>query len=99
MPVELAGWIPQTGAVGLLLAAVWAVFTGRLIPRATHNEVRHDRDVYRAAAEQALAASAEMSSHVGRLVSAVEQLTAAQRETLDLVRRLVPEAPAERSAA
>lgn len=90
MPIDLAGWIPQTGAVGLLLLAVLAVLTGRIIPRATHEEVRHDRDTYREAAEKALAASAEMSSHVGRLVSAVEQLTASQRETLDLVRRLTP---------
>ena len=87
---ELSGWIPQTGAVGLLLATFWLMFTGKIIPWRIHNEVRQDRDTYRTAAETALAATAEMSGHVGKLVSAVEQLTAAQRETLDLVRRLVP---------
>jgi hypothetical protein len=94
VPVELVGWIPQTGAVGLLLVALfWAVMSGRIVPRATHEEVRRDRDVYRAAAESALDASREMSSHVGRLVSAVEQLTAAQRESLDLLHRMVPASP------
>lgn len=97
---DLAGWIPQTGAVGLLLIAIAMVLGGRIVPRATHLEVRADRDAYRRAAETALAASAEMSGHVGRLVGAVEQLTASQRETLDLVRRLVPvAAPGDRSAA
>lgn len=99
MPAELVGWIPQTGALGLLLMAIWAVLTGRIIPRATHDEVRRDRDAYREAAERSLAASAEWSGHVGRLVSAVEQLTAAQRETLDLVRRLAPSPPTDRMAA
>lgn len=97
--MDLSGWVPQVGAVGLLLAAVWAVLMGRIVPRSTHEEVRRDRDTYRTAAETALAASAEMSGHVGRLVSAVEQLTAAQRETLDLVRRLAPASPPDRSAA
>jgi hypothetical protein len=96
---DLAGWIPQGGAVGLMLGAFWLVFTGKLVSWRIHNEVRTDRDTYRRAAETALAASAEMSAHVGRLVGAVEQLTASQRETLDLVRRLVPAAPGERTAA
>jgi hypothetical protein len=103
MPGDLAGWIPQTGAVGLLLLAVWAVLAGRIVPRVTHEEVRKDRDAYRAAAETALKASGEMSSHVGALTTAVGQLTAAveqqattQRETLSIVRQL---AGGERSAA
>lgn len=100
MPIELVGWLPQTSAVGLLLLAVWLVLTGRIVPRTIHNEVRQDRDVYRVAAETALAASVEMSGHVGRLVTAVDQLTASQRETLEVVRRLahVPDVPDKRSA-
>jgi hypothetical protein len=96
---DLAGWIPQTGAVGLMLGTFWLVFTGKLVSWRIHNEVRTDRDAYRRAAETALAASAEMSAHVGRLVGAVEQLTASQRETLELVRRLVPVVPGDRSVA
>jgi len=97
VPAELAGWIPQTGATGVLLLAVIWVLRGKIIPRAMHDEVRADRDVYRAAAETSLKASAEMSSHVGSLTTAVGQLTAAveqqaqtQRETLALVRQLAP---------
>jgi hypothetical protein len=97
MPAELLGWVPQTGALGLLLLAVWAVLSGRIIPRKTHEDVRHDRDTYRTAALTALAASAEMSGHVAGLTAAVGQLTTAvqrqadtQQETLTLVRRLAP---------
>lgn len=98
--LDLAGWMPQTGAVGLLLLAVWAVLSGRIIPRATHDEVRKDRDAYRAAAETALAATAESAAQVERLTTAVGQLTAAvqqqaqtQSETLSLVRQLAPGTP------
>lgn len=94
---DLAGWVPQAGATGLLLAAVWLVLTGRIVPRALHDEVRRDRDNYRAAAETALAASSEQASNVRQLVTAVQELTATQRETLDLVRRWAP--PAERVAS
>lgn len=96
MPVEVFSWIPQAGATGLLLVAVWLVLSGRIVPRSLHDEVRRDRDVYRAAAETALKASAEQAANVGKLASAVETLTASQRETTDLVRRLLP---GDRSAA
>jgi hypothetical protein len=96
---DLAGWIPQTGAVGLLLAAVAMVLTGRIVARPLYLEARADRDRAQRAADTAIAANIEMSANVARLVGAVEQLTAAQRETLDLVRRLVPTAPTDRSAA
>lgn len=94
MLTDLAGWVPQAGATGLLLAAVWLVLTGRIVPRSTHDEVRRDRDTYRAAVETALAASGENAANVRQLVGAVQELTTTQRETLDLVRRWAP--PAER---
>lgn len=99
MLTDLAGWAPQTGAVGLLLTAVWAVLSGRIVPKGLHDEVRADRDIYRDAAEKALLANAEQAVNIGKLVSAVEQLTAAQRETLDLVRRLNPPPVGERTVA
>lgn len=86
---DLAGWVPQTGATGLLLLAVWAVLNGRIVPKATHDEVRRDRDAYRVAADTALAATREMATNVARLTAAVEQLAASQRETLSLVHQLV----------
>lgn len=90
MLTDLSGWIPQTGATGLLLAAVWAVLTGRIVPRATHNEVRMDRDAYRRTAETALEAAAQSAANVSRLTAAVEQLAGTQREMLALVQQLVP---------
>lgn len=84
------GWIPQTGATGLLLGAVWAVLTGRIVPRATHNEVRLDRDAYRRTAETALEAAAQSAANVARLTAAVEQQTTAHREMLALIQQLVP---------
>ncbi|MES2211021.1 MAG: hypothetical protein V4515_12715 [Chloroflexota bacterium] len=89
----LAGWIPQTSATAVLLAAVWAVLQGRIIPRSTHEEVRRDRDAYRTGADTALAATREMATNVARLTAAVEQLAASQRETLSLVHQLLPARP------
>jgi hypothetical protein len=52
----LAPWITNGGAVGLLAAVAWMVFTGRLVPRRVHDQAvaseraRGDdwRDAYRA---------------------------------------------------
>jgi hypothetical protein len=104
MPPELTGWIPQTGAVGLLLVGMWFVFTGRLVPGRTHQEVRTDRDMYREAAETASKAAAVQSAQVAQLsksldgvIGSVERLTASHQETLnvnrealELIRRIAP---------
>lgn len=52
---DLVPWVTQGGAVGLLAAVAWMVFTGRLIPRRVHEQAmaaeraRGDdwRDAYR----------------------------------------------------
>lgn len=36
--------IVQGGAVAVLLAVLWLVYTGRLVPRSTLEDVRKDRD-------------------------------------------------------
>lgn len=36
--------IVQLGAVGVLLGVLWLVFSGRLVPRSTLDDVRTDRD-------------------------------------------------------
>ncbi len=38
------------GAVTFLFAVLWMVYTGRLVPRATVDDLRADRDNWRAAA-------------------------------------------------
>lgn len=53
---DLVPWATQGGAVGLLAAVAWMVFTGRLVPRKVHEQAvsaerqRGDdwRDAYRA---------------------------------------------------
>ena len=90
MPPEITGWIPQAGATGLLLTAVWLVLSGKIIPKTIHDEARKDRDAYRIAAETALAASKENADAVRHLTRAVEQLTVTTTQTLELVRALVP---------
>ncbi len=39
------------GAVALLFATIWLIFTGRLVPRSAIDDVRQDRDGWRKAAE------------------------------------------------
>lgn len=53
---QLVPWVTQGGAVGLLSAVAWMLFTGRLVPRRIHEQVvasehqRGDdwRDAYKA---------------------------------------------------
>lgn len=95
MPTDaITPWVMQGGAVGLLLAAMWLVLTGRILARSTLQDVRSDRDLWRATAETALKANAELSGHVGRLVDTADQLVTSQRETQALVRQLVASLPA-----
>jgi hypothetical protein len=44
--------IVQGGAVAVLLAVLWLVYTGRLVPRSTLEDVRKDRDDRIAEAER-----------------------------------------------
>lgn len=44
--------ILQGGAVAVLLAVLWLVFTGRLVPRSTLDDVRADRDARIAEADR-----------------------------------------------
>ncbi|MFD9949676.1 hypothetical protein ACFWYW_55680 [Nonomuraea sp. NPDC059023] len=44
--------IMQGGAVVVLLAVLWLIFTGRLVPRSTLDDVRADRDARIADAEK-----------------------------------------------
>jgi hypothetical protein len=44
--------IVQGGAVAVLLAVLWLVYSGRLVPRSTLEDVRADRDARIAEAEK-----------------------------------------------
>lgn len=94
MPTDVGAWALFAGFVIALVAFVfWGLrqlIRGRLIQGVIYDDVRAQRDRWQDTATTALDATTEMSAHLTRLISAVEQLTATQRETLELVRRLVP---------
>lgn len=43
------GLVDNLGVVGVVLLVGWLVFTGRLVPRRTYEDIIHDRDEWRAA--------------------------------------------------
>ncbi|WP_282204558.1 DUF7620 family protein [Kitasatospora fiedleri] len=59
----------QGGAAGLLALVVLLILTGRLIPRRTYDDVREERDMWRAAFRESEAARAVEHEHA---VTAVE---------------------------
>ena len=95
MPAGLSAWALFAGFVLSLISFVaWGlrlIARGKLIQGVIYDDVRGQRDSWRKAAETALATNSKHSDNEQRLVAAVEQLTATQRETLALVRLLVPQ--------
>lgn len=69
----LEPWIVQGGAVTLALAAVWAIFTGRLIPGRTHDAIVADKDeqiaAWKAAHESEVARGEVLAEQVGKLLA------------------------------
>ena len=49
--VLLGQWGPSGVTITLLALAVWMIFTGRLVTRREHQELREDRDYWRNAYE------------------------------------------------
>lgn len=70
----------------LVAFAVVAIFTGQWIPKRTHNEVVK---TIREAAEAAIETNKAQSANVTKLATAVEELTLAQREVLELQRQIL----------
>lgn len=77
------------GFASLVFLSVWLIFTGRLVPRSTHEETRSDRDAWRTAfetSEQARQKQAEQlddllesAKATERLMTAIQQSTTARR--------------------
>lgn len=51
--------VGQVGIGGLLSLAVWLIFTGRLVPRSVVDDIRQERDDWKAAARDSEDARAE----------------------------------------
>lgn len=49
MDSTLAALLNGVGVVGVVLLVGWSVWTGRLVPRPTHEDIVHDRNEWRAA--------------------------------------------------
>lgn len=78
-------WVTQGGAVALLLAAIWLVLTGKIVPRSTLMQQRADLLAWKDAAEKAQATNAQMAEHMTKLVSTVDLAVDTMRETQRLV--------------
>lgn len=64
---ELGAFGPLT-ASGMILFVVWLIFRGRLVPRLYYDELRADRDRWRAAAETREVTAEEMAKLTAELV-------------------------------
>jgi len=83
MDQALAGILNGGGVVGVVLLVGWLIFTGRLVPRTTYEDVMHDRDEWRAA---------HRISETARQVAAdqVDELLEHARTTDAFIRSLRP---------
>lgn len=79
-------WIVQGGAVGLLALGVLLVFTGRLIPRSTYNDLKDDRDHWREVAMKAV-------GHTEQLLPAARVATQVSRALTDQVTQAFADIP------
>jgi hypothetical protein len=85
----IPAWIPQGGAVGLLLLAMWLVLTGRIVARSTMDQMRTDLSVWRTVAENSQNTLSELTGHFGRLVTTTDKIVEQQGETQRLLREVL----------
>lgn len=85
----LAGIPPELltggGAAGIVVLAVVMVLTGRLVPRAVHEETRADRDAWRSAYETTELARRKQAEQLDALLEsakATERLMTAMQQTV-----------------
>lgn len=62
------GALDGVGVVGVVLIVGWLLATGRLVTRNVHDDVRHDRDEWRASHRISESARAEAVSQVQELL-------------------------------
>jgi hypothetical protein len=90
---QITPWITQGGAVGLLLAGMWLVLTGRIVSARVLQQQREDLLAWKDAAEKANATNAEMANHMGQLVVTVDKAVDTMRETHTLIRDVLTVLP------
>jgi hypothetical protein len=101
------GWLPWLQAFGPAAGMVVILFVlqarGHLVPKRLHDEVRHDRDTYRLAAETALQAATKAANNTDTLAVTVATLVKNSEEQLGLSRQILSHvsgpAPTDRSVA
>ena len=65
----LGQWGPDALALTLVSAAVWMLFTGRLVTRREHDALRQDRDYWRDAHNTSEGTRSIMAQQVERLLT------------------------------
>lgn len=80
----LANWGPDALLTAIVSAVVWAILTGRLVPRSTLLDMRQDRDYWRTAHETSEGTRTIMARQNERLVTnsevTIQVLTALRDE-------------------
>ena len=64
----LGQWGPDAVIIALLASCVWAVITGRLVPRSTLDDMRQDRDYWREAHTTSEGTRSIMAQQVQKLL-------------------------------
>lgn len=92
MDEVLPDWIvrlsPLGVAVTLVATAVWFVYTGRLIPKKVHDEVKEDRDYWRSFAKELILQNQELMAGARVATRVTDALPLPSRE--DVAREITP---------
>lgn len=83
----MGGFVVALGTT--IVIGIRALMIGKLVAGNIHDEVRHDRDTYRVAAETALAVNRELASNIAPLITTVDKLVDMTAENQAIMRQLL----------
>lgn len=93
VPADVAFWtvvvVFISGLATTIILVLRAMTTGKIVVGRHYEDALRREESWQKAYETAMRANAELTNHVGKLTSTMEQTTAATWETLTLVRAWV----------